>query len=310
MEDKHGYQVVSYGRILGLTTKFPDEFAANAGLKAMFDQFQIKKDAADKSLLKLDTSTKAHTASGKAIKEKAATDFNIAAFIGSGYGASNNKDDLKGLSVFTFTRLRNGSVKNQITDSKKILEIITPYADDLEDNGYDAALAAMLTDDLTQLETLTQVPQDMIDAHKAEKIIFVDHLNATNTFIEEQLDKTMKQYKIKNMAFYLSYLAARKVRHHHMKRPLVIPDPETTTGILELLVLFKDSMDPAAGVSLVVALLNISETTDAEGETYNDELAPGTYHGKLSLEGYKDIEFDFTIEAGKTCDLQFLMEAL
>ena len=93
-----------------------------------------------------------------------------------------------------------------------------------------------------------------------------------------------------------------------MKRKAVVPDPETTTGILELLLLFKDSMEPAAGVSFVVSSLNISEISDAEGETYNDELVPGTYHGKLSLEGYKDIEFDFTIEAGKTCTLQFLME--
>ena len=120
----------------------------------------------------------------------------------------------------------------------------------------------------------------------------------------------MGMYRLTNMTLYLAYLAARRARHHHMKRKSKPVDPETTTGILELLILFKDSMEPAVGTSFVAPTLNISETADAEGETYNDALAPGSYHGKLSLEGYKDIEFDFTIEAGKTCALQFLLEAV
>jgi hypothetical protein len=309
MEDKYGYQVLSVGRTLGLTSKFPAEFAANVGLKALFDKLEDKNDLAIKSMLKLDTSTKAHTASGIAIKEKAATDFSIVASIASGYGAGNNNDDLKGLDRFTFTRLRNGSVVNQIADCAKIKEVINPFLTDLANNGLDAALVTLINDDLTQLETLTQVPQDMIDAHKAEKIIFVDIMDGIRKFEDEEVDKIMKQYKLKNMSFYLNYIAARKVRHHHMKRKLKLPDAETTTGTLETMLLFKDSMEPAKGASLVVAALNISITADEDGETYNDELAPGTYHGKISMEGYKDIEFDFTIEAGKTCDLQFLLEA-
>jgi hypothetical protein len=308
MEDKYGYKVVSVGRILGLRSTYSSEFTANLGLDAMYDKLQIFKDAADTSLLKLDTSTKAHTESGKAIREKAATDFSIVASIASAYGAGNNNDELKGLDRFTFSKLRYASVSNQITDSKKIKLVITPHLAALANNGLDAALLATIGDDLTQLETLTQVPQNMIDAHKAEKIIFVDNLDDAQKFLEEQIDKTMQQYKLKNMALYLGYLAARKVRHHHLKRKLRLPDAETTTGILETLLLFKDTLEPAAGASLVIALLNISETADAEGETYNDEIAPGTYHGKISMEGYLDIEFDFTIEVGKTCDLQFLLE--
>jgi hypothetical protein len=310
MEDKYAYEVVSVGRTLNLTSKFPAEFTANVGLKAMFDKLQIQSDLAVKSMIKLDTSTKAHTESGKAIKEKAATDFSIVASIASGFGAGNNKDDLKNLARFTFSKLRNASVVNQITDSKKIKEIIGPYLTELADNGLDAALVTLIGDDLTQLETLTQVPQDMIDAHKAEKIIFVDILAGIRKFEDEQLDKTMQQYKIKNMSFYLNYIAARKVKHHHMKRKLVLPDEETTTGILEIMLLFKDTMSAAAGANVVIPLLNISETTDEDGETYNDEIAPSTYHGQISMEGYKDIEFDFTIEAGKTCDLQFLLEKI
>jgi hypothetical protein len=308
MEDKYGYKVVSIGRILGLGTTFSSELTANVGLKGMFDKLQIFKDSADTSVLKLDTSTKAHTESGKAIREKAATDFGIVASIASAYGAGNSNDELKGLGRFTFSKLRYASVINQITDSKKIKQVITPHLLALADNGLDAALVTTINDDLSQLETLTQVPQNMIDAHKAEKIIFVNNLDTCQKFQEEQMDKTMQQYKIKNMAFYLAYLAARKVRHHHLKRKLILPDDETTTGTLETMLLFRDTMEPAAGASLVIALLNISETADAEGETYNDEIAPGTYHGKISMEGYNDIEFDFTIEAGKTCDLQFLLE--
>ena len=68
MEDKYAYQVVSVGRTIGLTSKFPAEFTANVGLKEMFDKLQVQSDLAVKSMIKLDTSTKAHTESGKAIK--------------------------------------------------------------------------------------------------------------------------------------------------------------------------------------------------------------------------------------------------
>lgn len=308
MEDKYMYNYESKRRVLDVAPRFNNELTANTGLAAMFAKLQIQTDDAGQSLILLDTSTKAHTKAGIAIKEKAALSFSIGASIATGYGNGNQIDDLKDLSEFTYSALIECSTVNQNTHSQKILDVIGGYATELANNGLDAAFTTLLHDDLHQLETLSKVPKNMIEAHKNTKIMFVKNLADSDKFEEEELDKTMQLYRIRNMAFYLAYTAARKARHHHTKRKFIAPDAETTTGILELMLLFKDTMEPAAGASFVVALLNISTTADEDGETYNDGLKPGTYHGQISMDGYKTIEFDFTIEAGKTCDLQFLLE--
>jgi len=131
----------------------------------------------------------------------------------------------------------------------------------------------------------------------------------TKKILDKEMEPFMEIYRQEFVEFYLAYLAARKVRHHHMKRKAKLPDLETTTGTVELLVLDKVRMEPLAGVNFMVMALNLSESTDMDGETYNDEIAPGSYAGVLSCDGYKSMSFDFVIKAGETSTLQFLMES-
>lgn len=308
MEDKYGYAMLSDSRVISTGKKFQTELDANEFLDGLFAQLTTNHTEEENLAIKLDVSTKEFTKEGVAIRDKAAFEFSIAASVASAYGTNKNITALVELNKYTYWFIRKSTLDDQLIHSKKILEVIGLNSAGLTTAGINAAMITTLTNDITQMNQLALVPQDMIDAHKATKTEFVNHMAASKIFMDTQLDKAMQLYRITNMDFYLLYTASRRARHHHMKRKLPIPDPETTTGILELMVLFKDSMESAAGVNFVVALLNIAETTDEDGETYNDLLAPGTYHGKLSLEGYNDIEFDFTIEAGKTCALQFLME--
>jgi hypothetical protein len=85
-------------------------------------------------------------------------------------------------------------------------------------------------------------------------------------------------------------------------------DPETTTGILSLIVYDTGTQEPLAGVINSIPALDHSNTTDEDGEDYRDEIAPGDYQGTLFLEGYRPLNYNFTIEAGKTCSLQLYME--
>ena len=163
-----------------------------------------------------------------------------------------------------------------------------------------------MSDDITQMEHLTVIPQNIIDDHKNDKIQFVALLDEMRKTLV-QTDKLMQLYRLKNIGFYLAYIAARKVRHHHLKRKLVVVDTETTTGILELLILDKTNVEPLGGVKLMIAALNLVTESDEDGETYTDCIAPATYQGKLMMDGYTTIDFDFVIEAGKTCSKQFLM---
>ena len=260
----------------------------------------------DVRALKLAGSTKEFTKAGKAIRSKAAEDLSIAAMVASGYGAAHAITLLKNLNVYTKSALRYDTLENQILNSKKIMEDITPSATVLATIGLDAAMMTLFTDDIAKLETLTVIPQDMIRAHKNEKILMETDMADDKKFLVEQLDKVMQLYKIKNMAFYLTYTAARRVMHHHIKRKLKPVDP--TTGTLEIMALAKSDLEAMVGATFLVESLGLTMMTDADGEIFKDGFAPGLYHGKLSKEGFKDVVFDFTIVAGKTCAVQFLME--
>jgi hypothetical protein len=85
-------------------------------------------------------------------------------------------------------------------------------------------------------------------------------------------------------------------------------EPEVKTGILDMLVYDKDTGNPLAGVKYSMPALMIVDTTDEDGEGYEDLLDPGTYTGSLYMEGYKDLPFTFAIKAGETTTLQLKME--
>jgi hypothetical protein len=85
-------------------------------------------------------------------------------------------------------------------------------------------------------------------------------------------------------------------------------DPETTTGILSLIVYDKETQEPMEGVQNSIPALQHSNTTDEDGEDYKDGIKPGEYQGALFFEGYKPLNYNFPSEAGKTTTLQLYME--
>jgi hypothetical protein len=86
------------------------------------------------------------------------------------------------------------------------------------------------------------------------------------------------------------------------------PDPETTTGILSLIAYDKETGEPLAGAINSIPALNHSNTTDEDGEDYADEAEPGNYQGTLFFDGKKPLNYNFTIEPGKTTILKLYME--
>ena len=288
------------------SVNFQSELTANAGAAAMFVTLGAYRDTAEASALKLSTTTKEFTKAGVEIREKCAFELSIGASVASSYGAAHNNTALKNLNYFTKTELLKGPLEEQILNSKKVIEVITPHATVLQTVGLSAAMLNGFSANITLMENLTKIPQNMIDAHKVEKELLMSHLGVVQKFFDEQLDRAMQLYKIVNMTFFLSYTAARKVRHHHMKRKIVPAEP--TTGTLETYLVLKSNLEPVADATFTVTSLNITMMTDVDGETFKDGLAPGTYHGKFSKTGFKDVVFDFTIVAGKTCALQFMME--
>ena len=310
MNDKNGYFILSTTRVLGVRTTYNSTITSNPLLSEMFVDLETMHASAISFTLKLDTSTKKFTTAGEAIRDKAALDYSIAATALSSYGVRHKDTELESLDRYTQTELRHGSLQKQVINTNYIKTLIQANTANLPNIGIDAEFLAILNDDLSKLETDTLAPQNIKDKHKNDNILFEELLKGIRSLFDKQIDRLMQIYRLKNIELYLAYTAARKVRHHHLKRKLTNIDTETSTGILELLVLDKETLEPLAGVQLLVLLLNLVSTTDEEGETYDDEIAPGTYQGKLTYDGYKDLDFTITIEAGKTCTLQLLMEKI
>jgi len=311
MTDESIYFMESQKRIADLknTTAYLAEINATAACLDLFTREGQFLATALEYQLKLNISPKAFTVAGAEVKEVAARDFSITASVMSAYGEKINNADLKGLTAYTYTRLYRGKVLDQLNDCKYILELIAVHATGLVDYKINAKYITDLQGLVTQLEQISKLPQDIIKQHAIDNTMYEDHEKLTKKFFDKEMDAFMEIYRKEYVEFYLAYIAARKVRHHHLKRKAKLPDVEKTTGILELLVLDKVKMESLAGVNLVVMALNLSESTDVDGETYNDEIAPGTYAGVLSCDGYKSMSFDFVIKAGETSTLQFLMES-
>ncbi len=312
MTDESIYFMESEKRIADLKN-MPAYLAEINATPACLDLFTREEQFLTTSLeyqLKLNKSSKAFTIAGVEIREVVATDFGITASVMSSYGEKINNADLKGLTAYTYTKLNKEKVLDQLNDCKHILGLITTHAAGLVGYKIDAKYITGLQGLVAQLEQISKLPQDIIKQRAIDNTMYEDHEKLTKKFFEKEMDPFMEIYRKEYVEFYLAYVAARKVRHHHLKRKAILPDVETTTGILELLVLDKVSMEPLPGVQLLIASLNIVETFDEDGETYNDKIAPGSYQAKMFMEGYKDIEFSFVIEAGKYTTLQFVMEAV
>ncbi len=310
MDNKTIYFMQSMNRTVDVGDNYSGELSSNPSLAAKFAMLKDYNNTAIDLSAKLYTSTKTATADSEALRDQSAEMLSIVASSASVHGIEIENNDLKALGRYTFSELRKCPLGDQINKSKDLYNLLLLYKVELKNCGIDDQMIDNVYLSIEKMKTASVLPQKIIDQHKNDNIQMNDHIEVCRKYLDKQLDGAMEIYRIKNMAFYLAYVASRKVRHHHMKRKAITDDAETTTGFLELLILDKISTEPIEGAMLTIAALNIETESDVDGETYNDMLPAGTYQAKLSYDGYAEVSFDFVIEAGKTCSKQFLMEKL
>jgi len=311
MNDSGIYTIEMLNRVYAMksNTAYQAEISGTTATSDFFDRVGDLLTTAKDWELKLAKSSKPFTIAGVDIKDVVAQNFSATASAMSSYGVKIGDAQLTGLkNEYNYSKLMRTPIVDLQNDIAVILGLITANKTPLADYKIDVAYTTNLTTLAAKLESVAKLPQDVIKQHALDMKQWESHLKIIKKFFDKEMDPFMEIYKVTMVVLYMAYIAARKVRHHHLKRKPKVVDPETTTGILELMVLFKASLDPAVGANYVVTALGISGTTDEDAETYDDGIKPGTYHGKISMDGYKDIEFDFTIEAGKTTSLQFLLE--
>jgi len=308
MEDKNLYYIEMMARLLGLNTLEAYQTQINAS-RASKNAWIWAAGVYHEMLewqQKLEKSSKQFTIAGVDIKVLASTNFSITARVMSSYGISIANSDLVGLKELTFSVLDKKTPVALLADCNYIIGLIGPNATGLADYAIDDDYKANLVELAGSLETMTKLPLAVIKQHASDKKQYMALEKNARKFFKEQFDPFMDIYQILDVSFYLAYTAARKVRHHHLKRKIVPQTP--TTGTLETMVVMKTTLVPAAGATLVIERVENTYITDADGETYTAGLAPGLYHARIVKTDCKDIVFDFSIVAGKTCALQFIME--
>jgi hypothetical protein len=95
-----------------------------------------------------------------------------------------------------------------------------------------------------------------------------------------------------------------------LRRKTMPGDQETTTGALSLFASDKETGQALDGAQYILHEAKRRNTTDEDGEGYEDLLAPGPQTGTLYMEGYHSLPFNFTVEAGKILTLELLMERI
>jgi len=73
---------------------------------------------------------------------------------------------------------------------------------------------------------------------------------------------------------------------------------------------FEHSLEVAAGVKLQIRSLNYTGLTNEKGVIEVKDIPNGSYQGELILEGYRKIDFVFTMISGKKVALQFFLHQL
>jgi len=309
MEDSSLYYIESEARVmdLDLVEVFHDEIVATGACTDFFGRgkgFYLEHLDWQQ---KLEKSSKQFTIAGVDIKVVCATNFSITASVMSSYGVKIEDSDLIGLKKFTYSVLNKKTPVAMLADCRNIISFIEPNLEGLGDYRIDEDYRDNLVDLADKLETLSKLPLAVIKQHANDKKQFEASEKKSRKFYDTEFDPFMEIYRIVDVSFYLAYTAARKVRHHHLKRKKPA-GPVPTTGTLETMVVMKTTLLPVAGATLVIERVEKTYITDADGETYTGGLLPGLHHGKIVKKDCNDIVFDFTIVAGKTCAMQFVME--
>ncbi|MEI6851488.1 MAG: carboxypeptidase regulatory-like domain-containing protein [Bacteroidota bacterium] len=82
------------------------------------------------------------------------------------------------------------------------------------------------------------------------------------------------------------------------------------TNSLSVLVCDKETSTPLKEAKLYIPSIAFSTLTNADGIAQKPNLLPATYQAVLTMPGFRDIDFTFTIDAQQKLNLEFLMEKL
>jgi len=133
------------------------------------------------------------------------------AMAGKGFGASSGYSTLKGICKITETQLKEMAEDELGNFCETLYDAVSPVIGSLAGYGVNSASLLQWSNTIGAFESKLGQPQSARQAAASYTAIIEPMIKDIGTYIEEQLDTVMLQYKTSNITFYKAYKGSRKL---------------------------------------------------------------------------------------------------
>ncbi len=150
---------------------------------------------------------------------------------GKAYAAANNNANLKAACSITKSDLIHTSEAGLASVCQTLFNAVNPSIGSMAGYGPTTATQTTLQGNITAFGALVGTPRAVQATGVAATTLIEGQVTDAITFVEEQLDGLMEQYRVSQPAFYEAYYAARKRVHHGHRTRVVAEGVITLSGV-------------------------------------------------------------------------------
>ena len=195
---------------------------------------------------------------------------------GKGFGASSGNTSLKGICSITKSKLEDMAEDQLGNFCQTIYNAVSPVIGSLVSYGVNSASLLQWSNAITTFEGKLGQPQSARQAAASYTAVIEPMIKDTTTFLEEQLDTLMEQYKTTNTTFYKAYQGSRKLPKNGHR---------TTVTVTGLITLGAAALLKAHVMLVANGQKTRKKITKANGKFKFAKLKPGTYIITVSANG-------------------------
>ncbi len=198
------------------------------------------------------------------------------AMAGKGFGAGSGDTTLKGICKITETKLKEMAEDELGNFCETIYDAVSVVIGSLAGYGVNSASLLQWSNAIGIFESKLGQPQSARQAAASYTAIIGPMIKEISTYIEEQLDTLILQYKTSNLIFYKAYKGSRKLPKNGHRTTVKV------TGVVSEV----NVPIAKAHVMLVASGQNVRrKITKVNGRFMFARLKPGTYVITVSANG-------------------------
>ena len=198
------------------------------------------------------------------------------AIAGKGFGASSSNLTLKGICKITKTQLDRMEEDQLSSFCQTIYDAVSPVIGSLSAYGVNSASLLQWNNAIGFFEDKLGQPQSARHATAGYTAVMEPMLKDISTYLEEQLDTLMEQYKTSNPTFYAAYTGSRKLPRSGHRTTIIVVGLISVAGVPLL----------KAHVALIAnGQVTRKKITQADGTFKFARLRPGTFVLTVSANG-------------------------